>query len=300
MKKVFITGSSGFVGNALAKELILRGHDVVGTDQALPLVGSNFRHIQGDLSTMDLNLILSAERPDWIIHCAGNANVGLSIVDPMMDLNSSLVLSHRLLYALKFAGLCPNVLFFSSAAVYGNPSDLPIKEASLRRPVSPYGLHKAGCEDLFTYFNRVEKIPCRSVRVFSAYGAGLRKQLLWDLYSKSIRPGKIPMFGTGAETRDFIHIHDVVRAALLVLEHGSEDVYNIANGEETRIDQVGSLLLSAMGESPSRLSFNGVNKEGDPLNWKADISKIKSLGYKPEVLLEMGISQYVSWVKSLA
>jgi UDP-glucose 4-epimerase len=275
------------------------GHDVLGLDMAIPPVGAAYRQAQCDLSTIDLAEILREATPDRIVHCAGNANVGLSVQDPFMDLNGSYVLLHRLLYALKSASIAARVLFVSSAAVYGNPARIPIAEEDSRQPVSPYGLHKAACEDLCSYFSRVESIDCRVMRIFSAYGSGLRKQILWDLSAKLEGAGRVEMFGTGNETRDFVHVDDVVRAAELILDKGRPEVYNVASGEETRIADLARILIRAAGESEDRLFFNGKTKEGDPLNWKADISRLKSLGFEPRVSLERGVGDYHAWRRAI-
>ena len=268
-------------------------------DISLPPVGTRYRQSQCDLSTADLTALIRAEQPDRIVHFAGNANVGLSVQDPHMDLNGSYVLLHRLLYGAKAAGCRARILFVSSAAVYGNPSRIPIHEDDIRRPVSPYGLHKAACEDLCEYFSRVEGIDCRIVRIFSAYGSGLRKQILWDLCTKLRSPGPVEMFGTGAETRDFIHVADVVQAIRLVLESGKPGAYNLANGTEVRIDELARALLAAAGEPIDRLRFNGRTKEGDPLNWKADIGRLQALGYRPTLSLEQGVLDYWHWRSAL-
>lgn len=297
--KVLVTGAGGFLGGALCRALTGEGHEVLGLDVAIPPVGIGYRQSQCDLLTVDLAEILREDSPDWVVHCAGNANVGLSVQDPFMDLNGSYVLLHRLLYAVKAVREETKVLFLSSAAVYGNPEQLPIAEGDRRHPVSPYGLHKAACEDLCDYFTRVEGIDCRVIRIFSAYGAGLRKQILWDLCAKIERPGKIALFGTGAETRDFVHVDDVVRAARLIMDKGESGVYNVANGLEVRIDTVVKALLRVAGESEDRLSFTGEWKPGDPLNWRADISRLQALGYAPEVTLEEGIASYHRWRRTL-
>lgn len=297
--KILVTGAGGFIGSSLCSALFQDGHDVLGLDLCIPKVGVPYHQIQCDLLTIDLSKILEDVKPDWILHCAGNANVGLSIQDPFMDLNGSYVLLHRLLYAIKAALRHARLLFLSSAAVYGNPEKLPITEAAPRNPVSPYGLHKAACEDLCDYFTRIEGLDCRVMRIFSAYGAGLRKQILWDLCAKIERPGKIHLFGTGAETRDFIHVDDVVNAARLILEKGTSGIYNVANGVEVRIDTIVQALLRVAGESEARISFSGESKPGDPLNWRADISKLKGLGYYPSMPLEIGIEKYFQWRQAL-
>lgn len=297
--KIMVTGASGFLGSSICHSLSKSGHDVIGLDIVIPMIKAPYRQIQCDLLTIELSELFRAYNPDQIIHCAGNANVGLSVQDPFMDLNGSYVLLHRLLYSLKSIPLKPTLLFVSSAAVYGNPVQLPISETAARAPVSPYGLHKAACEDLCEYFSRVERFDCKIVRIFSAFGVGLRKQLLWDTCQKIRAGGLIKMFGTGNETRDFIHVDDVVRAIRMVLDHGSAETYNIANGKETSIAYIVKSLLDAATIPHENLTFSNDTKTGDPLNWCSDIKKLQNLGYSPSVTVDRGVQDYWNWFSSL-
>jgi UDP-glucose 4-epimerase len=300
MGKILVTGSSGFLGRAICQHFAERGEDVLGVDQALPTTGFGWRQVQCNLSTADLPEFLRSESPGTIIHCAGNANVGLSVQDPLMDLQGSFVLLTRMFHSCELAGIRPKIIFFSSAAVYGNPEVLPIAEGAARRPVSPYGLHKMACEDLCDYASRVMGFDCRVIRIFSAYGVGLRKQILWDLCGKIVASGEIKLFGTGNETRDFINVRDVVLATSLVLHGGSAGgVYNVACGQETPISDLVRSLLSAANESFNRIRFVGQAKDGDPLYWRADIGQIQALGFAPTVDLDEGVKEYWRWYQSL-
>ena len=92
-------------------------------------------------------------------------------------------------------------------------------------PISPYGVHKQMGEELCSYYNRYMVTISAVLRIFSAYGSGLRKQLLWDIYQKYLNTGRIDLFGTGNETRDFIHISDILRALELILAYqGPEEI----------------------------------------------------------------------------
>lgn len=295
MPTVLVTGSSGFIGSRIANELVRAGHRVVGVDRRM-VPHLRFEQIECDLLSMDLVGFLSSLAPEMVVHCAGNANVSVSVQNPSLDFESNTVVLHRLLNSIKASHLCPRFVFMSSAAVYGNPSALPIAEGTLSRPISPYGIHKKMCEDLCEYFARVEAIPAVVARIFSAYGAGLRKQLFWDLAAKIGKGGPVELFGTGNETRDFIHVNDVVRAVLLLLERGEPKVYNIASGEETTIRTAASLLITSMKGSVDRLRFNGMVKEGDPLYWRADVSSLQSLGFKTSMHMEAGLEDYAHWI----
>jgi nucleoside-diphosphate-sugar epimerase len=137
-------------------------------------------------------------------------------------------------------------------------------------------------------------------RIFSAYGKGLRKQIFWDMYNKLKNTGRLDMFGTGNESRDYIHINDVIESLYLLATVESKDViFNVANGEEVTIRQATEWFTEVVGVSFDKIIFNGVVREGDPLNWSADVSKIKALGYKKTVDMKDGLKEYYDWVDSL-
>jgi dTDP-glucose 4,6-dehydratase/UDP-glucose 4-epimerase len=185
----------------------------------------------------------------------------------------------------------------SSAAVYGNPVILPINEDAIVSPLSPYGFHKLQSEQICNEFFRFFNIATCSLRIFSAYGEGLNKQLFWDLYKKTLDPTIIKLYGTGKESRDFIYILDLIRAIELVAIKGSFNggVINIANGEEVFIEYCVEKFYSNF-DTQVDYQFSGQERQGDPNNWIADISILKSLGYKSEYNLEKGLQNYYKWL----
>jgi len=216
----------------------------------------------------------------------------------MADLDGNLHSLYQLLIALRSIEKKPKIIFMSSAAVYGNPKRLPIRETDAPAPISPYGLHKWMCEQLCHYYNEVHGYRIRSVRIFSAYGSGLRKQLLWDIYQKYQSTGEIRLFGTGDETRDYIHVTDIMQAISCILAYeGTEEIFNVANGEEVSIRELAHTYAGKLGKPEDIVSFNGETKPGDPKNWRADISLLKSTGYRKQMQMEDGISDYVAWVQ---
>ncbi len=294
-KTVLITGSSGFIGSRIAASFVQDDYKVVGIDMKI-IPHLNYEQKECNLLEEDLTQFISECQPDIIIHCAGNANVGLSVKEPFMDFSNNVQLLHKLFFALLKVGCKPRVVFMSSAAVYGNPGKLPITESDSLMPVSPYGLHKRLCENICEYFYNVENIPVTIVRIFSAYGAGIRKQLFWELATKIAKKEKLELYGTGEETRDFIHISDVIQAIRLIADKSTKFVYNIANGCETTIREAAGILITEMGKDIRDLNFNGMIREGDPINWRADITALEALGYTARVNLNEGIAAYAKWV----
>lgn len=304
MKKILITGVNGFIGHTAAvyfgKEYEVYGMDISTEYRG---IGEKVNYYQCNMSgnPAELSMIVSSIQPDVILHCAGSANVGASVVNPMADLDGNLHSLYQLLIALQSIQKKPKMIFMSSAGVYGNPKQLPICETDEPAPISPYGLHKLMCEQLCHYYNQVHGYKIRSLRIFSAYGSGLRKQLLWDMYQKYQNQGAIPLFGTGDESRDYIHVLDIMQAIRCIIAYdGEEEIFNVANGEEVSIRELAHIYAKQLGESEDIISFNGVTKVGDPKNWRADISLLKKTGYKKSMKLEDGILDYVTWVKEQA
>ena len=169
---------------------------------------------------------------------------------------------------------------------------------TLRRRCLPTGCTSTWRRNFCEYYNRIHGYRIRSIRIFSAYGNGLRKQLLWDIYQKYQNTGRIELFGTGDETRDFIHVSDIVRAIELILAYdGPENIINVANGEEVSIRELAEIYAGKLGADADVVSFNGMVKEGDPRNWRADISLLKRLGYEKHMALSDGIEAYVEWAR---
>jgi len=295
--RVLITGSSGFIGNRTARYFCANGHEVIGWDRIN--IEAEYETVNVDLmNPEEIRSALKLFLPEAIIHCAGSADVGKSVVDPYMDFDGNVAITHNILFALHETGLKDTrFVFLSSAGVYGNPRSLPVTEDAPLNPMSPYAIHKVMCEELCRYFIDNYDMDVKIARIFSAYGAGLRKQIFWDMYQKYRKTGRLDMFGTGNETRDYIHVDDVVPALyLLAATRSSEVVFNVASGVETTIREATEMFAGIVGVPLENVAFNGMIREGDPLNWRADISKISALGYKPEIGMLDGLRGYVDWV----
>lgn len=299
-KRVLITGASGFIGSKLLEKFSYDNYDVTGWDR-------NDTSINGimvkntDMSTKDSIVnALQYYNPDIIIHCAGSADVGKSVDNPEMDYEGNVTLTHNLLFAMHKCGLeKKRFVFLSSAGVYGNSVSLPITEDMSLNPLSPYAIHKVMCEDLCRYFINNYGADIKIARIFSAYGAGLKKQIFWDMHNKLMNTGRLDMFGTGNESRDYIHVNDVVKSIFLLATKDSEfTVFNVASGEETTIRRVTEFFAKYNHIPNEKIHFNGIVREGDPLNWKADIKRISSIGYEKSVCIEEGIKEYTEWCKT--
>jgi UDP-glucose 4-epimerase len=296
--KTLIIGSKGFIGSHVLNYFRAINLPVLGCDVVTEYDDSNY--LQIDATNSDFHDVFKNNEISNCINCSGAASVPLSLENPLKDFNLNTLNVFKILDAIR--QYQPNCKFInlSSAAIYGNPDQLPIKEDSNFNPVSPYGLHKMQAEQICLEFNQFYKVKCCSLRIFSAYGQGLKKQLLWDLFQKFKNQDCIELFGTGRETRDFIYIDDIVQAILCCLERASfkGEAINIANGEELSIKNIADIFCQEFG-ADKKVFFNNQTKKGDPLNWKADITQLQELGYVKTVSVETGIKKYIEWAKGL-
>ena len=296
--KILIIGSKGFIGSHIYNYFKSTQYTVFGCDVVTDYENENYFQIEATNS--DYHFIFEKYKIDVCINCSGAASVPISIQYPLKDFNLNTVNVFKILDAIKMYQPCCKFINLSSAAVYGNPINLPIKENSNLNPLSPYGIHKMQSEQICKEFYDCFNIQTCSLRIFSAYGNGLKKQLFWDIYQKFIKNPEIELFGTGNETRDFIHINDIVKAVSLTIMQGDfvGNQVNIANGKEYTIFQIAEIFKNIL-KTEKKVIFNNQLKQGDPLNWRADISIIKKMGYKSEVTIEDGITRYIQWIRGL-
>lgn len=295
-ENILIIGSEGFIGkNAIAFFKNLE-YNVYGAD-VFDISSDNYFKVD-DVSA-DFTTIFSKIKFDICINMSGAANVSHSLQEPFFDFKLNVVNVIKILDAIRlFSPVC-KFINFSSAAVYGNPMILPIKEESSTCPISPYGYHKFYSENILKEYYEIYKIPTLSLRVFSVYGEGLKKQLFWDLHNKfkSNFNNEIVLSGDGSETRDFIYIKDLLKAVVLIINkikfEGQK--INIANGEEIKISDAVNIFRYLI-KSNAQIEYNNEVREGDPKNWKADISILKTLGYKPDFSMKMGLQNYIKWL----
>lgn len=255
------------------------------------------QYFQVDASNSDFSSIFQKIKYDLCINCSGAAIVSESLSNPLRDYYLNTVNVFKILEAIRKLQPSCKFINLSSAAVYGNPRQKPIKEDALPAPLSPYGLHKLQAEQICKEFWEFFNIKTCSLRIFSVYGPGLKKQLFWDLYHKAITGDPFTLYGTGNESRDFIYISDLLRAIEYVEEHSSfrGDLINIANGNEILIKDAAATFFSLFHQNV-KYKFSGVKREEDPVNWLADISKIRSYGYHPIIDIKSGLKKYYEWI----
>src|SRR5258707_1980806 len=281
--RLLITGARGFVGSSLAEYAAGRGHEILGigrTAQAPPdWFGS---YAWADVALSDLAPIINGFRPDLMVHCAGSASVAASFTSPLDDLRANVLTLANTLDAVRRSEVCPLVIFPSSAAVYGNPVKLPIREDDPCRPISPYGFHKLAAENLVHEYVACHDMRVIICRIFSLIGQRQRRLLLWDLYRQFVDGSdEVVVQGTGEETRDFIHVDQLCDTFLQLRESStlaSCDMLtiNVASGSETSVGAMASSVKKILG-SDKRVIFLGKQRLGDPNRWVADCSRMSAM-----------------------
>jgi UDP-glucose 4-epimerase len=298
---VLVLGSEGFIGNSLVSHFVKIGYSVMGCDLFETSTRGGYKYFKVSRLSPEWEDVFSTQKFDYCINAAGSGNVPYSMTHPFADFEANTLDTIRILDAIRRHNPACRYLHISSAAVYGNPDKLPIKEDAALHPLSPYGWHKLMSEKICVEYHSIYGIATAMTRPFSVYGPGLRKQLFWDLFQKCINnDGQVELWGTGKESRDFIYIDDLVESFHLILEKApmQGEIYNIASGIETTIGKIVEIFLANL-DNPPVVRFNNQVRQGDPLNWRADITPLQQIGFKNNTDLSTGVAKVIQWMKQL-
>lgn len=295
----WVTGYAGFIAAHLRAELVERGAKVggIGPHARGPTV------VDAKLSLAALDRLAELTgMPESVFHLAGGASVGASLADPLGDFERTLGGTAQLLEWIRTRSPRTVVVAVSSAAVYGDGYRGPISRNAVTRPFSPYGANKLMMEQLLRSYG--ESYGLRSVvaRLFSVYGPGLRKQLLWDICCR-LQNGDsaLELGGNGDELRDWTEVRDVARALadLPGFAAASVPVLNLATGSPASVANIARQVVAAFGR-PAPLCFSGVSRPGDPQSLIA--AQEPYCGWLPSwtIPLPHGIVAYVDWFRTIA
>lgn len=300
--RILVTGGAGFIGSHLVDRLTEEGYEVVVLDNFFSGNLENIKQhlksgmvhlVKGDVIVSD-NVKEAIRNVDAVFHLAAIVSVPLSLENPLLvnDVNVKGTLT------LLEASLKADVKWFtyaSSCAVYGEVDRLPIDERCPPSPISTYAVSKLAAECYCKVFCENYGLDTLGLRYFNVYGprqagdsySGVIKQFIDRL--KHRRPPII--YGDGQQTRDFVHVKDVVEANVLALkcQRGAGEVINVGTAKSTTINQLANLLIGFSGQARLEPVFREP-REGDIRNSYADIEKAeKMLGYKPKITLKKGL-----------
>ena len=300
-KRILITGGCGFIGSHLAERLGGDNEVVILDDLSTGKLG-NIKGLSPEVELVksdicDPKLARKAlEDCEYLFHLAALASVFKSIEEPVRTNRVNVDGTVSLLDLARKAGL-ERFVFVSSAAVYGMDPKLPKREDMQVEATSPYGASKIMGETYCRVFSKLYGVPCETVRLFNVYGP---RQSLESGYATVIpkfislmKKDKSPqIYGDGKQTRDFIHVDDVVVGLLLAAERGSGmgEVYNLASGKETSVNGLVEMLNAVLGKDIRAVHVEPV--EGDIRFSYADISKAeRELGFSPQTSLRDGLKK---------
>lgn len=277
--RVAVTGSSGQIGSRLAEHLA-KSHEVKGFD-LLPGPWSTRLDIASAAAVDALKGF------DVIFHLAAAISVPESVENPPLYVRSNVLGTVHVLEAARKGN--GRVVFVSSAAVYGEPQTSPIPETHPARPTSPYGLTKLVGEEFVRLFHGLYGLDATIVRPFNVFSEDLKPDNPYAgviaIFLRNARAGRpLEIHGDGGQTRDFVHVTDVVRFLDLVGgRKGTGETYNCGTGSVTSVLDLAEMVRARFG--PGLSVLHGPPRAGDIRHGIADVSKAKGLGYEPRVSL---------------
>jgi len=302
-KLVVVTGGAGFIGSHIAWELV-KDNDVViidnlytGKEENVP-PGAKLVKVDIRNHSAVAELISSA---DYVFHEAAQVSVVESIRDPVFTEEVNVLGTLNILKAILDGN--GKLVFASSAAVYGDNPNLPLKESERPKPLSPYGVTKATAEEYLRVYHELYGLPIVALRYFNVFGprqgSNQYAGVISIFINRALKNEPLFIYGDGKQTRDFIYVKDVVRANLLVAEsrRANGRVFNVATGRQTTVLELARRVIEITGAN-SQIVFDKP-RPGDIRHSLADISGIRGLGFEPEWSLEEGLKKTVEWHQGL-
>ncbi len=317
--KLLVTGGAGYVGSVVASQLVEAGHETVvldnlskGHEAAVP---AGARLVRGDLLDEGFVRAMLAEEFDGVLHFAALSLVGESVEEPERYYRNNVCGTLNLLEAMGGAGV-PRLVFSSTAAVYGEPEEVPIPETATTAPTNPYGASKLAVDGMIGAVARVRGLAATSLRYFNVAGAAGRcgedhhpetHLIPLVLQAAAGTQDSVRLFGTdyptrdGTAVRDYIHVEDLGRAHLMALEAaapGEHRIYNLGNGAGFSVLEVVEAARRVTGRRIE--AVEAPRRAGDPPALVASSDRIrKELGWKPEKPeLEAMISDAWTWMQA--
>jgi UDP-glucose 4-epimerase len=299
-----VTGGGGFIGSHLCDRLLAEGKRVVAVDDLSTGRIANLAEARGygqqfsfhnmDIRLDELRTIFDRHKPEVVMHLAAQASVPTSVEDPQKDASVNVMGLLNVLECAAAAGTRKVVFAASGGTLYGEPTNLPVKESarSKARPISPYGISKAIALDYLSFYQRTRGVDFAALALANVYGP--RQDPFGEagviaIFASKMLAGETPtIFGDGEQTRDFVFVDDTVHAFSLAAERGSGAVVNVGTGVETSVNGLYELMATtAQFKGSPRY---GPERPGDLRRNALDPTAAeKDLGWRPWTTLEEGL-----------
>jgi UDP-glucuronate 4-epimerase len=315
MKKVLITGGSGFIGSNLADKLLANGYQVINVDNfqnfydrkiketniSEALKNPNYTLVEADINEISA-IENKLENVDVIIHLAARAGVRPSILDPLAYYHTNV---NGTIQLLEFAKRNKITKFInaSSSSVYGINPNVPWQESDLNLlPISPYASSKIAAEKACYVYSNLYHIKVVSLRFFTVFGPRQRPDLAIHKFVKAIDQGKeIEIFGNGGTSRDYTYIEDILQGIVAAMNYDASnyEVFNLGNNHTVKLIDLIQIIENTLGKAAIKV-FKP-EQAGDVGITNADVKKAHTLlNYQPSTSIEEGILNFTKWYKQIS
>ena len=304
-KNIIVTGGLGFIGSHIVDELIDKNKITIIDDKSTGKIENlenpnheNLKLVIGNLNDLNLNELVNGI--DYIFHLAALASVPKSVENPLLAHENNVNATLKLLIAAKNNNV-KKVVFSSSSAIYGNNTNMPLKETETPNPSSPYAASKASCELYCQSFTESYNLATVSLRYFNVFGP---KQDVNSQYAAvipnfihSMTNNEQPViYGDGNQSRDFVYVKDIVKANLAACESNYNGVLNVASGMSLTINDLFKIIKKVLNSDihPKYLD----ERPGDIKHSLANIESLKNIDYEIDSsLFEENLKKTVQWFK---
>ena len=296
MKHVLITGGAGFIGSHLVDAYLQRGDRVTVVDDLTSgdrqYVDPRAELIVADIREFDLRAL----RPDIVSHHAAQMDVRQSVADPVFDAEVNILASVRLMRQSVEAGVTRFIFASSGGAIYGEPLSTPQREDHPLHPLSPYGCAKASVEHYLHFFREVHGLNTVALRYANVYGPRQNTHgeagVIGIFARKMLRGEGVTINGDGTQTRDFVHVSDVVAANLAVSDSDQAGPFNVGTGIETSINDLYAAMASLLHVATQ--ATHGPVKPGEQRR-----SVLAASLVTPRVTLADGLRGTIDWFREV-
>jgi UDP-glucose 4-epimerase len=312
--RALVTGGAGFIGSTLVDRLLAEGHHVDVVDDlskgslanladARANAERRFSFHQLDIRSPDLVPLMARQRPEVVFHLAAQADVRVSVSDPVLDADINVIGSLRVLEGARQATSRKVVFASSGGTIYGAvaPGDLPVRESHPLRPLSPYGITKKVVGDYLLVYRELHGLEYTALALANVYGP--RQSAHGEAGVVSIFAGRLLagepclIFGDGSQTRDFVFVDDVVDAFARAGERGSGLLCNVGTGQETSINELYREMAAAAGVDAAP-EYRPA-RPGELQRSALDVGRAAiHLGWRPWTSVADGARAVLEWARS--
>jgi len=305
--KMLVTGGAGFIGSHLVDKLLEQGYGVIGIDCFTDYYSREIKeknilnalnHKNFELIAEDILEMEEYPEVDYVFHLAAQAGVRASWGKSFeIYTRKNIEATQRLLEFYKEHKI-KKIVYASSSSVYGD-AELPMKEETILKPVSPYGVTKLAGENLCYLYWKNYGVPVTSLRYFTVYGPGQRPDMAISKFVLAILNGEeITVYGNGRQTRDFTFVDDIVEATILAAKSNIVgEVFNVGGGSRISVNALIGIMENIIGRK-AKVKYVAKQK-GDVRDTLADITKTtRLLKWLPGIKIDEGLRRQIKWMIS--